>query len=411
MEAGISWRSLHGKFNDTVEGVDIKDTARPLDGATISAFLRSLPAPPLLLGLGEARHFVGELGEARNELFRHLVEHEGYRSFAIESDCLKGLVVDDYVTTGTGTLDDVMERGFSHGFGASPANRDLVRWMRAYNEEHDEKLRFFGFDGPLEYWAESPRQALTALHALLDDPPPATMVTGETLDTLLGPDDRWSDEATAMDPSLSIGRSADAQRLRLIADDLVALLETQAPRLSTADRERAALYGRTAVGLLRYHYWMADDSPARWTRLSALRDAMMAANLRAVAEHGPALVFASNLHLQRNKSVMAFGDQRLEWWSAGAIAGTHLGDRYAFLASALGTVGDDTPPPDTAEGVLSTLPWARSLVDARRLAAALPEPTPRVSRDFAYFPLDPAQLGTIDGIVFLRQATDLGGPG
>ncbi|MBE3013025.1 erythromycin esterase family protein [Microbispora sp. NEAU-D428] len=382
--------------------MNIKDTARQLDGAGISAFLRSLPAEPLLLGLGEARHFVGELGELRNEIFRHLVEHEGYRSFAIESDCLMGLVVDDYIATGAGTLDDVMERGFSHGFGASPANRELVRWMRAYNEEHDEKLRFFGFDGPLEYWAASPRQALTALHALLDGPLLPAVVTGETLDTLLGPDDRWSNEAAAMDPSQSIGRSADAQRLRLIADDLVALIGTQAPQLSAEDRERAALYGRTATGLLRYHYWMADASPARWTRLSALRDAMMAANLRAVAEHGPALVFAGNLHLQRNKSLMPFGDQLLEWWSAGAITATHLGDRYAFLASAFGTVADDAPPPDTVEGILSTLPWDHSLVDARRLAEAITMPDPRVSRDFAYFPLDPAQLDMIDGVVFLK---------
>ncbi|WP_259405562.1 erythromycin esterase family protein [Microbispora sp. H10830] len=388
--------------------MDIKDTARPLDGAGVSAFLGSLPARPLLLGLGEARHFVGELGEVRNEIFRHLVEHEGYRSFAIESDCLKGLVVDDYITTGAGTLDDVMERGFSHGFGASPANRELVRWMRAYNEEHDEKIRFFGFDGPLEYWAASPRQALTALYALLDGPLPGTVVTEEALDALLGQDERWSNEAAAMDPSQSIGRSADAQRLRLIADDLVALLETQAPQLSTEDGERAALYARTAVGLLRYHYWMADASPARWTRLSALRDAMMAANLRAVAGHGPALVFASNLHLQRNKSVMPFGDQQLEWWSAGAITATRLGDRYAFLASAFGTAGDDTPPPDTVEGILSTLPWEHSLVDARRLAEAVTEPAPRVSRDFAYFPLDPAQLGMIDGVVFLRQVVTPG---
>ncbi|MEU4330614.1 erythromycin esterase family protein [Nonomuraea dietziae] len=381
--------------------MDIKDTARPLDGAGVSAFLRSLPAKPLLLGLGEARHFVEELGEIRNEVFRHLVEHEGYRSFAIESDCLMGLLVDDHLTTGAHTLDDVMERGFSHAFGASPANRELVRWMRAYNEEHDEKLRFFGFDAPLEYWAASPREALTALHGLLDGPLPWTR---ETLDTLLGPDERWSNEATAMDPSQSIGQSADAQRLRLIADDLVALLDTQAPRLSAQDRERAALYGRTVTGLLRYHYWMADASPERWTRLSALRDAMMAANLRAVAEHGPALVFASNLHLQRNKSVMPLGDQRLEWWSAGAITATHLGDRYAFLASALGTVGDDAPAPDTVEGMMSTLPWDHALLDARRLAEAVTKPAPRVSHDFAYFPLDAAQLGLIDGVVFLKQA-------
>jgi erythromycin esterase-like protein len=392
--------------------MDFTDMARPLDGAGVSAFLRSLPARPLLLGLGEARHFVGELGEARNEIFRHLVEHEGYRSFAIESDCLMGEVVDDYIATGEGTLDDVMVRGISHGFGTYPANRELVRWMRAYNEdqeEQDEKLRFFGFDGPLEYWAASPRQALTALHELLGHSGGPLPCSRETLDALLGPDDRWSNEATVMDPAQSIGRTADAQRLRLIADDLVALLDTQAPRLSAKDRERAELYGRTAVGLLRYHDGLADDSPERIGRLSALRDAMMAANLRAIAEQGPALISSHNLHLQRHKSLMSLGDHLLEWWSAGAIAATHLGDRYAFLASAFGTAGDDAPPADTVEGILSTLPWDHALVDARRLAESLPkQPSPRVSHDYAYFPLDPAHLDTIDGIVFLKQAADLG---
>jgi erythromycin esterase-like protein len=407
-KAVFSGKSLHREFNDSVEGMDIKDAARPLDGAAVSAFLRSLPARPLLLGLGEARHFVGELGELRNEVFRYLAGHEGYRALAVESDCLMGLVVDEYVTTGAGTLDDVMERGFSHGFGAWPANRELVQWMRAYNEEHEDKLRFFGFDAPLEYWAASPRQALTALWALLDGPLCRAVVTGEDLDALLGPDERWSDEAAAADPSRSAGRSADALRLRLIADDLVALLGTQAPALSARDRELAALYGRTAAGLLRYHYWMADASPARWTRLSALRDAMMADNLLALARHGPALVFASNLHLQRDESVMPFGGQQLQWWSAGAITAAHLGERYAFLASALGTAGGDVPAPGTVEGVLSALPWDRSLVDARRLAEAAGGLVPRASRDFAYFPLDPARLAMTDGVVFVREAVRLG---
>ncbi|WP_327092183.1 erythromycin esterase family protein [Nonomuraea sp. NBC_01738] len=383
--------------------MDIKHTARPLDGPAVSAFLHSLPAPPRLLGLGEARHFVKELGELRNGIFRHLVEHEGYRSFTIESDCLMGLLVDRYITTGEGTLDDVMERGFSHTFGTAPGNRELVAWMRAYNDEHEEKLRFSGFDGPLEYWAASPRQALTGLYELLDGPLPCTR---ETLDELLGQDERWSNEATVMDPSQSIGQSAEAQRLRVLADDLVALLDTQAPGLSAADRELAALYGRTAVGLLRYHHWMADTSPVRIARLSALRDALMAANLRAVAEHGPALVWSHNLHLQRGESSMSFGEHRLDWWGAGAQVATHLGDRYAFLATALGTTGGDTPDPGTLEGILSTLPWDNALVDARALAEAIGAPATRVSDDFAYFPLDPARLGQIDGVLFVKESVN-----
>jgi erythromycin esterase-like protein len=96
--------------------------------------------------LGEPTHGEDVLLDLRNDLFRQLVEQERYRTITIESDCMMGLVVDDYVTSGTGILDEVMGRGFSHGFGASAANRELVRWMRAYNDglPVSERLRFAG---------------------------------------------------------------------------------------------------------------------------------------------------------------------------------------------------------------------------------------------------------------------------
>ncbi|MGH3377741.1 MAG: erythromycin esterase family protein [Actinoallomurus sp.] len=394
--------------------IGIKDTAHAVEAAAV---MRLFPARPRLLALGEPTHGEDTLLDLRNELFRQLVEQEGYRSIAIESDCMMGLVVDDYVTSGTGTLDEVMARGFSHGFGASAANRELVRWMRAYNDGRpaSERLRFAGFDGPLEITgAASPRQALTALHAYLAARVHADLLlcTAETLDRLLGDDDRWTEPAAMMDPSRSTGRSAEARELRLLADDLVALLDEQTPHLIAArsreEWDRARLYGRTAVGLLRYHFWMADTSPGRMERLLGLRDSMMAGNLLAVAERGPALVHAHNGHLQRDKSSMRMGDLPLEWWSAGAIASAHLGEEYTFLATALGTIrhqGVDTPPPDTVEGLLYALPEDRYVVDAARLAISLGDTRPalRVSPYFGYAPLDPAHLAGYDGIVFVKD--------
>ncbi|SEP62411.1 Erythromycin esterase homolog [Streptomyces sp. yr375] len=384
---------------------------------TPAAVLGLLPARPRLLALGEPTHGEDVLLTLRDELFRQLAEQEGYRTIAIESDCLMGLVVDDYVTSGTGTLDDVMERGFSHGFGASAANRELVRWMRAHNDGRpaSQQVRFAGFDGPLEITgAASPRQALTALHGYLAARGDADLLpcTADTLERLLGADDRWTDPAAMTDPSRSVGRTPDAERLRLLADDLVALLDAQTPHLIAAssreDWHRARLYGRTATGLLRYHFWMADTSPVRMARLLDLRASTMAANLLAVAERGPALVYAHNAHLQRAKSTMRMGDMSLEWWSAGAIVSARLGGEYAFLATALGTIphqGVDAPPPDTVEGLLYALPQERCVVDARRLAAALAQvaPAARVSPWFGYAPLDPAHVAGTDGIVFVKD--------
>ncbi len=110
----------------------------------------------------------------------------------------------------------------------------------------------------------------------------------------------------------------------------------------------------------------------------------------------------------QGKSTMRMDDLPLEWWSAGAIVSARLGEGYAFLATALGTVrhqGVDAPPPDTVEGMPYALPQQRCLVDARRLAAALADATPatRVSPWYGYSPLNPAHLVGNDGTVFVKD--------
>ncbi|MFH8443480.1 erythromycin esterase family protein [Streptomyces sp. NPDC018026] len=390
----------------------IQDIARPLDAAAV---MRLFPAPPRLLALGEPTHGEDTLLDVRDDVFWQLVERHGYRTIAIESDCLMGLVVDDYVTRGTGTLDEVMAHGFSHGFGASAANRELVRRMRAYNEDRpaDERARFAGFDGPLEITgAASPRQALTALHGYLSAAvdPALLPCTRQTLDRLLGADDRWTEPEAMTDPARSVGRSAGAGELRTLAADLVSLLDEQTPHLLASgapdDWDRARLHGRTATGLLSYHYWMADTAPARMTRMLGLRDRMMADNLLALADRGPTLVHAHNSHLQREKSSMRMWQGPMEWWSAGALVAARLGPEYAFVATALGTIrhqGVDTPPPDTVEGLLYALGEDPCVLDPALLADALgdPRPAPRMSPWFGYAPLDPGHLDSVDGLVFV----------
>ncbi|MFB6819083.1 erythromycin esterase family protein [Streptomyces sp. NPDC056347] len=393
---------------------DIAHTTHCVDAAAVMGLL---PDRPRLLALGEPTHGEDGLLRLRNDLFRQLVEQEGYRTIAIESDCLMGLVVDDYVTSGTGALDTVMERGFSHGWGTQPGNRELVRWMRAFNDgrPEEDRLRFAGFDGPLEITgAASPRQSLGALHGYLAARLDGALLpcTAETLDGLLGADGRWTEPAAMTDPDRSVGRSAGAGELRLLADELAALLDTETPRLlATGSRDewhRAQLYARTATGLLRYHYRMADPAPNRMARLVSLRDSMMAGNLLAVAERGPALVHSHNGHLQRERSTMRMGGLPLEWWSAGALVDARLGTRYAFLATALGTIrhrGVDVPSPDSVEGLLYALPQEHCLVDAGRLASALGDtlPAPRVSPYYGYASFDPAHLAGVDGVVFVRD--------
>ncbi|MGW4890856.1 erythromycin esterase family protein [Kitasatospora sp. NPDC004240] len=390
----------------------IQDAARPFGGGALSALL----SPTIrLLGLGEPTHGVEAFLDLRNELFRHLVEHEGYRSIAIESDCLAALTADAYVAGGAGSLDEAMSRGFSHGFGAAAGNRELLRWMRGHNEGRpaEERLRFYGIDGPLEMTgAASPGPALTALYdylaaARLDLPHGRAAI-----EELLGAEERWTAPDALMNPARSVGRTPEAAELRLIADDLHVLLTTHAPDLaeltSPEDLWHAELYARTATGLLRYHAGLAGTAPDRFDTIMGLRGAMMADNLDAIVRRetgrGPTLAFAHNRLLQRDRSRIRFGGQPLKWSSAGAVLATRLGDRYAFAATTFGTRGADVPAPDTLEGLLSALPHPRAVIDPVRLSAALDAtPAPRIPADHTYFALDPATTDRTDAIVFVKE--------
>ncbi|MGS2618895.1 DUF6194 family protein [Micromonospora sp. LZ34] len=358
-----------------------------------------------------------------------LVEH-GFRSIAVESDRVAGLEVDAYLRGEGGTLDEVMAEGFSHGFGKLDANRELVAWMRAYNDSRPAagRLAFHGFDAPLEMTgAPNPRRHLEHLHRYLTEHlGPGGFPHGRTdVDRLLGADERWNDPAALMDPAKSVGGSADAVAGRAITDDLLTALHAHAPHLvavsSPADWHRAEVHGTAALGLLRYHAQSAEPLPQaeRTSRLLAVRDALMARNLldiRIREQHrGPTLVFAHNRHLQRQPSTWRLAGMDLEWSSAGSIVATLLGDRYAVVVGSLGAsaaLGLAAPAGDTFEGALDEAVRGCGLLDSVRLGRLLDRPAGQlrgrtdVTPEQGYFPLDAATLAHSDAVLHVTADGD-----
>jgi erythromycin esterase-like protein len=380
----------------------------------VAAQVADLPHPPRLLGLGEPTHGEDEFLRLRNAVFAALVDRAGYTSIALESSAWHGRAVDSYVRGGAGVEDDVMSTGFTHGFGGSPANRALVRWLREQNRHRppSARLRFAAFDAPVEMAAApSPRPALRVLHDFLRARGEVGLPPWETVDRLLGPDAPWEDPAAAMDPARSIGGESRVRDLRAVTDDLRWALNGAAPDLPHQDPddvEAAFLAGRTAAGLLAYHAAMARDTDDRWQRLAALRDTMMADNLLAVADRGPALVFAHNEHLRRGTAAMSLGPSRLRWQPAGAHLAHRLGGDYRVIACAVGEAAHSdiaVPEPDSVEGVLHRgLPPGNHLLDASALRA-LRAGRPMRSSDHRYFPIDDTLLGEVDQVLFLRTIT------
>lgn len=372
-----------------------------------------------LLALGEPFHGEDTFPLLRNELLRGLVDRDRCRCVALESDCLAGRLVDDYVRGGTWHLDQVMADGISHGFGTAPANRALVEWLGEHNRARPpaDQVRFAGFDAPMENSAESgahsPRAALDILHTFLTAHSATVPHAWERIEDLLGDEARWTNPAATMDPAQSIGDTAEVRELRLIADDLGRQLTSQAPQF-TEDKSaealrEAELAARTATGLLAYHAALArTDRQERMESCMGIRDAMMAANLRALATrehdhgHGPVLAFAHNEHLRRN------APRDVRWSPAGAHLSRTYGPDYVAIATAIGSAphrGIGEPPANTVEGLLARITSAPRLVPlaelTRLVAEANTPPTTRITDNRGYFPLDPSKLGDFDAVLFL----------
>jgi erythromycin esterase-like protein len=364
-------------------------------------FLDLLAVPPTLLALGEPTHGEYAFLRARNEAFASLAER-GYRSIALESDRAAGLIADEFVQGSPAVpLDRALAEGFSHDFGAAQGNRELLLWMREWNAGRpaSERLTFHGFDGPLEIaGVPSPRSFLAQVCAFLG------VDRSDEIDRLVGAEARWSDTAAIWEPGKSIGRSADAQRLRVIADDLLTELYLQAPR-RTDGWPAAFVRATSAIGLLRYHAAAAAPlaQEERVTKLAAVRDALMAENLLAIrsaeAHRGPTLVFAHNRHVQRHPSTMHMAGVDLEWFSAGAIVGSLLGDRYAVIAGSIGTspaLDVEEPDPSTFEGKLQ-----QRTKEPLYLRASDVEHGDERTHDFRYFPLDAATIEHADLVLHI----------
>lgn len=336
-----------------------------------------------MFALGEPTHGIKEFPLLRNDILGHLVER-GYRSVILETDFFAASIVDDHVAGAPTDLDTVLATGFSHGFGAVPGNRELVGWLRAHNASTtpEDRVRFYGFDAPTEYaFAPSPRRALNAVNDFL----PEGLRPGSVreLDTLLGADTDWTNEAAMYDPAASIGDSDRARALRIIADELATALDRAGSR---PGYDQAQAQARTGLGLLRYHAAMASHSSERIAAMLGVRAEMMAENLLAIVnrETRPGLVFAHNVHLNRTED------------SAGGLVARALGEKYLFVA----TDASPDSEPGTLQRVLAEATDRRALFPARALPRSVGTSKPIVP---GHIPLSPADLDGADAVIFIAD--------
>ncbi|NYT02947.1 MAG: erythromycin esterase family protein [Methanosarcinales archaeon] len=410
-----SWIHDHA----TSFSIDSSDESSEALNAAIDRIMASFDPSVDLLGFGEALHGGEDILMLRNRLFQRLVQTHGFSAIAMENSFPRGRIMNDYVAgRGPESYEDVQDAGFSHGFGRLESNRELVEWMRSYNadDSHDIKLRFYGFDIPvLTATIASPAQVLHfVLDYLASIDYPGVQERRQRMDSLIGPDYNWENQAALADPAKAVGLSPAATALRMETEDLIIQLRTRRPELvANSDQERyleALQYARVARELLNFHAEVARKPD--YGTLMGIRDALMADNLAYIVGRergrgrGKVMAFAHNSHLQRGKAALPW----YTWWPAGSQLNETFGPRYGIIGSAVG-VSDENgigrPEQGTLEARLIARPGPARFIPTHRgqriLAheiAALPTRSGS-TKNQSYVALTPQSFTDFDWLVVL----------
>ena len=99
-----------------------------------------------VIGLGEATHGNAEFQELKLDVLKVLVDKYDVSCFAMEMDYGEGVIINNYISGRSGmTIDEVMDH-ISFRIYRTEEIRSLIEWMKEYNDLHDDKVSFYGFD-------------------------------------------------------------------------------------------------------------------------------------------------------------------------------------------------------------------------------------------------------------------------
>ncbi len=350
-----------------------------------------------IVAISESNHGAREAMLFRNRVFRFLVEELGFEAIALESGVVESKELIDYVATGDGNLDTLLERGVTNGFNGLQQNRELVEWVRDYNlqlPQDAKKLQIFGFDvSGSPYHNAAARNPDTSIRTAL--------AYLRTVDADVATDftARFERFLPALADIFDYGKLTVAERNALTSSiaDLVAEMERSKFQFQAASSESEYAWGaHAAVAARQIDTWFRqiplDWEPSdgfAWNEESQKhRDRAMMENLDWIVERlGPSgrlVVFASVGHIATTQMYLAEDETRALRVPFGWYARSKYQDDFVNVLNL--TVGGEveichepaservprvlSPPPELSAEAMFTQPAKESyFVDLRRAPA------------------------------------------
>ncbi|MFI6469631.1 erythromycin esterase family protein [Streptomyces sp. NPDC050516] len=150
----------------------------PLSDASLDELAERLAGDAAaVVGIGESTRFSRETFGVRDQLFRRLVRHHGFRALAIQDSAGVGAELDRYVRGGEGSAAAALDHAWRPQRTVELAAS--LEWIREFNRDHPhDPVRIFGvqpvkagpedYDAVLDHVRESAPERLAELASHLD---------------------------------------------------------------------------------------------------------------------------------------------------------------------------------------------------------------------------------------------------
>ena len=317
--------------------------------------LKSVVGAVRVVAIGEPNHGTHEPLAFRNRMVRFLVEQMGFTAVALETGFTEAIAIEKFVAGGAGDLKTVVEESMSWGFGQFPENKELIQWMRQYNQNpaHSRKIRFYGIDLTGAQNGAFP-QARRAVDFALSFLERSDAASAAKLRASLAPClERFStDQYSTMAP-------ADREKLATGLLAISGALESKKTSLVALTSEREYSWARHSIAVARQLKQMFDLSPPpdqsgrgippeAYPAASA-RDSGMADNVRWALEregtNGRLIVFAHNNHIMNAPLEGGVWNAfRKPPSTMGMALKPALGHDLLIMGGTSGAIGEGLPP-------------------------------------------------------------------
>jgi len=149
---------IDGKpYVESVPRVPTKRQLRALQAASSSLegdlkSVSSLIGESRIVGLGEASHGSSEIFRMKNRIVAHLAQGSSLTIYALEASMPEAELINRYVSGGEGNP-ALLLRNLAFWTWYTEEFRDLIEWMREYNEQGIGRIEFWGIDCQLPHLA------------------------------------------------------------------------------------------------------------------------------------------------------------------------------------------------------------------------------------------------------------------